>query len=465
MNIKDTYDRVYFLGIGGIGMSALARWFRHLGWAVAGYDRTPSQLTAALAAEGIAIHYTDLAEKVQEIAGDRTTTLVVVTPALPPDHGEWNWLRTNGFTILKRSQVLGMLCNPGHTIAVAGTHGKTTVSTMAAVILSHRPQGCGAFLGGISRNFGSNLLLPSFPEAWIVTEADEYDRSFLQLTPEVAVITYMDPDHLDVYGNDEDFQASFLEFAGGIKPGGSLVVRRELASRFGATCGRKIYTYALTGEADFSTRELTLDPQSRCYSFRIVTPSGESPLMTMGYPGLHNVENGVAAAAAAFLAGASLEEIINGLEAYTGVARRFDIRYRSPHQIFIDDYAHHPRELHTFITSVRHMWPGKKITGIFQPHLYTRTRDFAEAFANSLDLLDTAVVIPIYPAREQPIAGVSPELILSKMTLTNKLKAEKEEIIPFLRKHPPEILVTMGAGDIELMADELIAFLTHEADR
>ncbi len=464
MTGMENIAHVYFLGIGGIGMSALARWFRHSGLSVAGYDRTPSLLTATLEKEGIRVHYTDLGEEVSAFAGNASDTLVVVTPALPPEHGEWNWFKNNGYTILKRSKVLGMICNPAHSIAVAGTHGKTTVSTMAATILKMSPRGCGAILGGISKNFGTNLLLPGAPEEWLVTEADEYDRSFLQLTPEVAVITYMDADHLDIYGNYDDVITSFLDFAGGIKSGGSLVVRRELAGHFPALAGREVYTYALSGEASFVTSDLTLDPGTRNYSFRIRTPGGETPLITMGYPGLHNVENAVAAAAAAFLAGARLQNIARGLTEYTGVTRRFDIRHQSAKCIYIDDYAHHPEELKTFITSVRKMWPEKKITGIFQPHLYSRTRDFSAEFAQSLDLLDTALILPIYPARELPIPGVSAELILSQMTLADKRRAEKEEIIPCLRKQNPELLLTMGAGDIELLADPIVAFLEQKVN-
>ncbi len=459
MTGMENIAHVYFLGIGGIGMSALARWFRHSGLSVAGYDRTPSLLTATLEKEGIRVHYSDLGEEIREFTGHHNDTLVVVTPALPSDHGEWNWLKNNGYTILKRSKVLGMICNPAHSIAVAGTHGKTTVSTMAATILKMSPRGCGAILGGISKNFGTNLLLPGSPEEWLVTEADEYDRSFLQLTPEVAVITYMDADHLDIYENYDEVVTSFLDFASGIKSGGSLVVRRELAGHFPTLAGKEVYTYALEGEASFVTSDLTLDATTRNYSFRIRTPGGETPLITMGYPGLHNVENAIAAAAASFLAGARLQDIARGLAEYTGVSRRFDIRHRSGKCIYIDDYAHHPKELKTFITSVRQMWPEKKITGIFQPHLYSRTRDFSTEFAQSLDLLDTAVILPIYPARELPIPGVSAELILSQMTLADKRMAEKEEIIPCLRKQNPELLLTMGAGDIELLADPIMAFL------
>ncbi len=456
--------QVYFLGIGGIGMSALARWFRHSGLSVAGYDRTPSQLTAELQQEGICVHFEDLGAGVQELAGDRHTTLVVVTPALPADLGEWKWLANNNYSIKKRSEVLGLICNRKKCLAVAGTHGKTTISTMAATILKFSDTGCGAFLGGISKNFNSNLILPGKDDQWLVTEADEYDRSFLRLTPDVAVITFMDADHLDIYGQYEELKASFLQFASQIRSGGSLVVRKELASSFNLLSDRRMYTYSLSGEADFCTVKLKMDPLTHNYTFKIKTPAGLTPFITMSYPGKLNVENAVAAGAATFLAGAGLEEIKAGLEKYTGVKRRFDILYRDNKTLFIDDYAHHPEELKAFITSVRLLYPGKKITGIFQPHLYSRTRDFAGEFARNLDLLDRAILLPVYPARELPIPGVDSGLILRKMTLAKKQLAEKHEIASIIRESKPDILLTMGAGDIELMTTEIISCLKNETD-
>lgn len=460
----DDIRQVYFLGIGGIGMSALARWFRHNGLVVAGYDRTPSLLTEALQHEGIGVHYDDLGSGVQSLAGDRQTTLVVVTPAIPGDFGEWKWFSENGYSILKRAEVLGMICNREKCLAVAGTHGKTTVSTMAATILKFSETGCGAFLGGISKNFDSNLILPGVGDQWLVTEADEYDRSFLRLTPDVAVITFMDADHLDIYDSYDNLKTSFLQFAGQIRSGGALVVRRELSSLFPLLPGREIFTYSLTGEADFCTTELTMDSLTHHYTFKIKTPAGFTPFITMGYPGKLNVENAVAAGASAFLAGASLEEIKKGLEKYTGVKRRFDILYRDHKTLFIDDYAHHPEELKAFISSVRLLYPGKRITGIFQPHLYSRTRDFAEEFARSLDLLDRAILLPVYPARELPIPNVDSGLILGKMTIASVHLAEKREITALIREFNPEILLTMGAGDIELLTTEIIACLKDETD-
>ncbi len=462
MNEKDHITHVYFLGIGGIGMSALARYFRHLGLEVAGYDRTPSDLTRELEREGIRVHYEDLGEMVKQLVGRPADTLVVLTPAIPAGMGEWNWLLQNGYPVLKRSRVLGMICNSKKCLAVAGTHGKTTVSTMAATILKLSETGCGAFLGGISKNFHSNLLLPEPGDEWLVTEADEYDRSFLQLTPDVAVITYMDADHLDIYGNREEMRSSFLEFAGQVRSNGCLIVKQDLEQEFSLPVDRIKYSYSLAGNGDFCAVETRVNPQTMCYHFRLKTPGGLTPAIEMSYPGIHNVENAVAAGAAAFAAGARLEEISRGLALYSGVKRRFDIRYRDQKTLFIDDYAHHPRELEAFISSVKLLYPGKKITGIFQPHLYTRTRDFAEEFARSLDLLDTVLILPVYPARELPIPGIHSGVILNFMTSGNRMLMEKSGITGYLRRNRPEILLTMGAGDIELLADDIISVLQNE---
>jgi UDP-N-acetylmuramate--alanine ligase len=462
MSDFDSITHVYFLGIGGIGMSALARYFNHTGCRVAGYDRTLSGLTKELEKEGIQVHYEDSGAEVRKLVSAPEKTLVVLTPAVPADHKEWNWLKENSYPVFKRSEVLGMICNRKKCIAVAGTHGKTTVSTMTAVILKSSRIGCGAFLGGISKNFDSNLILPDAGDEWLVTEADEYDRSFLRLTPDVAVITYMDADHLDIYGTREEMEESFLQFARQVRPGGCLIVNRDLVSAFRNIPGRKIITYSLYDNADFHAADLKLNAENSCYTFRLVTPSGITSEIEMIYPGILNVENAVAAAAAAWNAGADLNEIPKGLIQYTGVKRRFDIRYQDKSCLFIDDYAHHPRELEAFISSVRLLYPGKKITGIFQPHLYTRTRDFALEFAKSLDMLDTAILLPVYPARELPIEGVNPALIRQFMTSGNCILAEKSDIAGFIRDNRPEILLTIGAGDIELLSDEIISVLNNE---
>lgn len=452
----------YFLGIGGIGMSSLARYFRNLGYRVAGYDRTSTRLTGQLQDEGIDVHFDDLGYHAGELAGDCDASLVVYTPAVPADHGELTWFRENGYLILKRSQLLGMVCNNKKCLAVAGTHGKTTISAMTANILHHSAVGCGAFLGGISKNFGSNLVMPGPEDSWLVTEADEYDHSFLQLTPDVAVVTYMDADHLDVYGNSLSLKESFLRFAAQVRPGGSLVIRKELAAEFPELPGIQVYTYSLLEDADFSAVGLVGGDHSGCTGFQLKTPSGTTEMIRMKYPGLLNAENAVAAGAAAFLAGAEPLEVVRGIETYSGVERRFDIRFCGDRSVYIDDYAHHPAELKAFISSVRLIYTGKRIMGIFQPHLYSRTRDFAPEFAESLDVLDSVILLPIYPARELPLPGITSELILSYMSPGDKHVGERGQVLGFIRERKPEVLLTMGAGDIDLLVGEISDFLRNE---
>lgn len=458
----ENISSVYFIGIGGIGMSALARLFNYYKFQVSGYDRTATALTAQLQAEGINVHFEDYGDSIANIAGMPDKTLVIVTPAVPEQHGELQWFRRNNYPIWKRSQVLGHICRQYNCLAVAGTHGKTTVSTMATIILNQTASGCGAILGGISKNFETNLLIPTDDNQWVVTEADEFDRSFLQLNPDVAVITSMDADHLDIYGQHEEVIASFKQFGGNIRPGGKLLVKKPLEGYFNRNGHNGIYTYALSGKANFTAEELRLDEESRCYFFRLSTPEGLSPEIKMNYPGLLNVENAVAAGAAAFLAGAPLADISNGLQSYLGVKRRFDILYQKGNVVYIDDYAHHPEELRAFITSVRTLYPGRKITGIFQPHLYSRTRDFADKFAESLDLLDRALLLPVYPARELPIEGVTSEMLLSKMKITEKQMISKDDILEYIRNNKMEVVLTMGAGDIELLAGQIIESLKYE---
>jgi UDP-N-acetylmuramate--alanine ligase len=452
----------YFLGIGGIGMSSLARYFRNLGYRVAGYDRTSTKLTGQLRHEGIDVHFDDLGRRVCELAPDKDSSLVVYTPAVPGDHGELTWFRENGYRIVKRSQLLGMICNSKKCIAVAGTHGKTTISAMVANILHHSAVGCGAFLGGIAKDFGSNLVMPDPEDRWLVTEADEYDHSFLQLTPDIAIVTYMDADHLDVYGDCQSLKESFLRFAAQVRPGGCLVVRKELAAEFPEFPGIRVYTYSLSEDADFSAIGLLPDDHSKCYGFQLKTPSGTTGMISMKYPGLLNVENAVAAGAAAFLAGAEPFEVEKGIETYSGVERRFDVRFSGYRSVYIDDYAHHPAEIKAFISSVRLIYTGKRITGIFQPHLFSRTRDFAPQFAESLDLLDSILLLPIYPARELPLPGVTSELILSYMSPGDKHVGERGQVLDFIRERKPEVLLTMGAGDIDLLAGEISDFLRNE---
>jgi len=448
---------VYFLGIGGIGMSALARYFKFTGRNVAGYDRTPTALTEAMKAEGIDIHFDDDIRKIPS-NWDPANTLAVFTPALPEEHKELSWFRERPIPLLKRAKVLGLVCNERSGIAVSGTHGKTTVSTMVANILNKTNHGCGAFLGGISKNFGTNLLLPKVESPWIVVEADEFDRSFLHLTPLLALVTSIDADHLDIYGHKDKIVESFERFISQIQPGGSLVIKKGVELNTAKTTA-KIYTYSLRSDSDFTTENLQLNTEGGFYQFDIKTPGGIIAGCKMNYPGLLNVENAVGAASLAFLAGVTPAEIKSGLEDYHGVIRRFDVRFRNEKYIYIDDYAHHPEELKAIISSVKELFKGRKITGIFQPHLYSRTRDFSAEFATSLDLLDSAILIPLYPAREEPITGISSEIIFNQMKLQNKRLVTKLQLLDILRNEQCEIVLTMGAGDIDSLAGDIIEIL------
>jgi UDP-N-acetylmuramate--alanine ligase len=460
MNNLQNIKNVYFLGIGGIGMSALARYFKFSGKNVAGYDRTPTTLTDALQAEGIHVHFEDDIRNIPA-KWDPADTLAVFTPALPYEHKELTWFREKTIGLLKRAKVLGMICNDNRCIAVAGTHGKTTVSTMTATILHHSRIGCGAFLGGISKNFGSNLLLPANDSPWIVAEADEFDRSFLHLKPEIALVTSVDADHLDIYGDKEKVEESFGKFISQVKPGGKLVVKKGVKLDTSKTKA-EVYSYALKEKADFYPLHLQLSSEGGYYTFDLSTPEGVIANCRMNYPGLVNVENAIGASALSLLAGASADEIKSGLENYKGVVRRFDMRYIGESQVYIDDYAHHPAELEAVITSVKALYPGKKITGIFQPHLYSRTRDFAEEFATSLDLLDEAILVPLYPAREEPIPGVSSEMILRLMKIENKVLVDKKQVPGLLHERDTEIVITMGAGDIDGIAGEITEIMKNK---
>lgn len=441
-------------------MSALARYFKNTGMNVAGYDRTRTTLTDTLQAEGIDVHYDDDIRNIPS-RWSPAETLAVFTPALPYEHKELSWFREKTMGLLKRAKVLGMICNEKSCIAVAGTHGKTTVSTMTTIILQQAKVGCGAFLGGISRNLESNLLLPAEDSTWIVAEADEYDRSFLHLQPQIALVTSVDADHLDIYGNKAKIEESFEKFISQIKPGGKLVLKKGVTLDIKKT-NAVVFTYALKDTADFQTVNLQLQSEGGYYTFDLKTPAGIIANCRLNYPGLVNVENAVGASALAFLAGASADDIKTGLENYRGVLRRFDVRYRSKSQVYIDDYAHHPAELEAVINSVKALYPDKKITGIFQPHLFSRTRDFADGFAASLDLLDEAVLVPLYPAREEPMAGVSSELIFSKMKCKNKHLIEKGDVAALIKEHQTEVVITMGAGDIDGIAGKIIEVLKEK---
>ncbi|MFV0269701.1 MAG: UDP-N-acetylmuramate--L-alanine ligase [Draconibacterium sp.] len=460
MKSIEKIKNVYFLGIGGIGMSALARYFKYTGKNVAGYDRTQTALTDTLQEEGIDVHFEDDIRNIPS-KWNPAETIAVYTPALPDEHKELNWFKSQPIGLFKRAKVLGLIANEKSAIAVAGTHGKTTTSTMVANILNKTPEGCGAFLGGISKNFGSNLVLPKEESPWIVAEADEFDRSFLHLQPLLALVTSVDADHLDIYGDKARIVESFEKFISQIREEGKLVIKKGVELDTSKTKA-EVFTYSLNDDTDFATLNLKLDEASGTYGFDLKTPDGIIANCKMEYPGLVNVENAVGAASLAWLAGVGANELKAGIQDYHGVARRFDVRFRSEKKIYIDDYAHHPEELKAFISSVKALYPGKKVSGIFQPHLYTRTRDFAAEFATSLDLLDHAVLLPLYPAREEPIKGVSSEIIFDKMTLEARQLAEKSELEELLRNDQNEIILTMGAGDIDRMVKPIVELLQQE---
>lgn len=454
--------QVYFLGIGGIGMSALARYFASQGIAVSGYDRTATELTAALEKEGIAVHYTDDPSLLPANL-NVNDSLIVYTPAVPATHQELNVLVGRGFEIHKRAEVLGIICNAKRTIAVAGTHGKTSVSTITAHILKNSEKGCAAFLGGISKNYGTNLLLDDTGSEWIVAEADEFDRSFLHLKPELAVITSMDADHLDIYGSHEKVIESFRLFAANIRTGGSLLYKKGLAFEPDSSLQYKMYSYSITGDADYCAQDIVL--KDGYYQFDLKTPEFTIEKVVLNYPGLVYVENSVAAAALALMAGATPEDIRQALASYSGVKRRFDIHLKNENFVLIDDYAHHPAELKATIQSVRDFYRGKKLTGVFQPHLYSRTNDFYRDFAKSLDLLDEIVLLDIYPARELPMEGVTSELIFNEIKNTNKRMCGKSELKNLAATFEPGIVIMMGAGDIDTFVEPVKEQLIKYEDR
>lgn len=449
MNNLHAYTSFYFLGIGGIGMSALARYFNSQGKFVAGYDKTSTPLTDELKSEGIRVHFQDDIQLIpSEIKSSAKNTLVIYTPAVPTDHHELNWLKDNGYSLVKRSVVLGWLSEGNICLAVAGTHGKTTTSSMLAHLLKTAGVNCTAFLGGISVNLDSNLLTgdSSKPGHTIVAEADEFDRSFLTLYPDIAVITSMDPDHLDIYGNENQMGETYRMFASQIKPEGTLLFKKGLNT---GKISARSFTYSLEKPADYYADNISV--RDGRYNFSLVTPDLRIDNLTLGMPGKHNVENAVAASAVALLSGTDPGKLTEGLSTYKGVKRRFEYHIRRDDLVYIDDYAHHPRELTAAITSVKELYPDKKITGIFQPHLYSRTRDFVDGFAESLSLLDELYLLDIYPARELPIPGITSEIILDKVTIDDKRICTMDEVFHFLRNKRPEVLLTLGAGDIDQM--------------
>ena len=451
MNIH-TIKAVYFIGAGGIGMSALVRYFLSIGKKVAGYDRTPSALTGKLIEEGAQIHYEENVNLIPADFRDPDTTLIVYTPAIPANHAEWTYFRENGFTIQKRAQVLGMLTQTGKGFCVAGTHGKTTTSTMAAHLLQQSSVTCNAFLGGISKNYGTNLLL-SEKSDYIVIEADEFDRSFHWLSPYISVITSTDADHLDIYGTKEAYLESFRHYTSLIRPGGALILHEDLEMIPQLQEGVKLYTYA-KDHGDFHAENIRIGNGEIFFDYK--SPLGDIQDIQLGVPVAINIENGIAAMALAQLSGVSSEEIKRGMASFRGVDRRFDFKLKNDKIVFVSDYAHHPAEIKQSILSMRALYQGKKITGVFQPHLYTRTRDFYKDFADSLSLLDEVILLPIYPARELPIEGVSSDLIYQHLrTDMEKRICTKEELLNVLKQEPVEILITLGAGDIEGLVPQI----------
>lgn len=441
------------IGIGGIGMSALARYFLHTGKTVSGYDRTPSMITAGLREEGISITFSDDVEFVNPEFQNRTKVLVVFTPAVKTDNAFMKWFSENGFTLKKRAEVLGEITGSYQTIAVAGTHGKTSVSCMIAHILKNAKVGCKAILGGIPKNYMTNFLFDEEAET-LVTEADEFDKSFLKLHPHHAVITSADADHLDIYGHRDALIRSFNEFAGRIHPEGTLLLKHHAGVSTINLQVKNIFNYALNDEeVDVYAKNISTDAKGM--QFDLVFPAGKIENIEMQALGLVNIENAVAAAFMALKAGASETEVREGLKTFTGVHRRLDRQFVSPQTTYIDDYAHHPEEIDALVKSIKALYPGRKITGIFQPHLYSRTRDFADGFAESLCRLDEVILLEIYPAREKPITGVSSQLIFNKMNLPNKTLSTKAEIVSILQNKNPEILLTIGAGDIDRLVEPI----------
>ena len=460
MQAIETY---YFLGIGGIGMSALARYFAAQGFRVMGYDRTPSPLTESLEEEGITVQYDDSLDRVEQL--EQTKTIVVRTPAVPEDMTLYVWLREQGFTILKRAEVLGMITRQQRALCVAGTHGKTTTSTILAHILHPSHVGTNAFLGGIANNYNTNLLLDSKSD-YVVVEADEFDRSFHHLTPYISVITSMDPDHLDIYGTEEAYRDSFVHYAGLVEH--ALVVKSGLSLKVESLKAR-VYTYAVGERADFYADNIRVEDGQIIFDFH--TPNTPYPISNihLGVPVWVNIENSVAAMAVAWLVGATEEELRQGVSSFAGVYRRFNIHLNTPQVAYIDDYAHHPQELAATIESVRRLYPERYVIGVFQPHLFSRTRDFADAFAEVLNQLDEVALLPIYPAREEPIVGVTSEWLMDKMTVKRALvlptilpKYIRERAKNCLSQGKNIVVMTMGAGDIDRQVSEITQKLTYK---
>ena len=458
MELKDI-KAVYFVGAGGIGMSAIARFFLHRGVVVAGYDKTPSALTTQLEKEGMLIHYEENIDEIPHACRNQKSALVIYTPAIPADHKELVYFRENGFDVEKRAQVLGMLTRSHKGLCVAGTHGKTTTSTMCAHIMHQSHIDCNAFLGGISKNYSSNYIL-SKESDFVVIEADEFDRSFHWLRPWMSVITSTDPDHLDIYGTKEAYLESFAHYSSLIQPGGALIIHKDLEMKARVQPGVRVYEYS-RDSGDFHAENIVIENGN--ISFDFISPVENVCGIQLGQPVPINIENSVAAMAMAQLNGCTPEELKYGMKTYRGVDRRFDFKIKNDKVVFLSDYAHHPSEIKQSILSMRALYRDKKLTAVFQPHLYTRTRDFYKDFADSLSLLDEVILVDIYPAREQPIPGVTSKLIYDHLRPgIEKSMCKKEEILDVLSKKDIEVLITLGAGDIDNYVPQICGLLNKK---
>lgn len=458
MELKDIKS-VYFVGAGGIGMSAIARYFLHIGVVVVGYDKTPSALTKELEKEGMDIHYEENVALIPAACKDASSTLVIYTPAIPQEHQELVYFHENGFTIEKRAQVLGTLTRSHKGLCVAGTHGKTTTSTMCAHIMHQSHVDCNAFLGGISKNYGTNYIL-SDKSDYVVIEADEFDRSFHWLRPWMSVITATDPDHLDIYGTKEAYLESFRHYTELIQPGGALIIHKNLEMKQHVQDGVKIYEYSLN-EGDFHAENIKIDNGEITFDF--ISPVESISNVELGQPVPINIENAVAAMAMAQLNGCTAEEIKEGIKTYEGVERRFDFKIKDDKHVFLSDYAHHPKEIYQSAKSIRELYKNRKITAIFQPHLYTRTRDFYKDFADSLSILDEVILCDIYPAREAPIPGVTSELIYKNLKPgVEKSMIHKENVLDLVKKRDFDVLIVLGAGDLDNLVPQMAEILKQK---
>ena len=457
MEIKDI-QAVYFVGAGGIGMSAIARYFIHRDLVVAGYDKTPSALTRQLEKEGMLIHYNENTDEIPQACRRPQSCLVIYTPAIPADHKELQYFRANGFEIQKRAQVLGTLTRQHKGLCVAGTHGKTTTSTMCAHIMHQSHLDCNAFLGGISKNYGTNYILSD--SDYVVIEADEFDRSFHWLSPYMTVITATDPDHLDIYGTKEAYLESFRHYTELIQSGGALIIHRDLEMQENLPEGVRRYDYALS-EGDFHAENIRIDNGEITFDF--ISPIESVKDIQLGQPVPINIENGVAAMAMAQLAGCTAEELKYGMQTFSGVDRRFDFKIKTDRLVFLSDYAHHPNEIFQSARSIRELYRNRKITAIFQPHLYTRTRDFYREFAEALSQLDEVILTEIYPAREEPIEGVTSQLIYDNLRPgIEKQMVHKDDVLNMVKSRTFDVLIVLGAGDLDNQVPEMAKLLSSK---